>query len=143
MSKNELDKDIQMKSNPKLYHIDKYLPMWIIDCALIAQRNTKNFVISEHLWEQINNKKRSHNIDKDKLLMILSTLKRVPIIPFEVETNYTYNHFDITKYVVRAYYDEQRDISIVIRGHKVITAWLNDNNDNHPTIDLSKYEGEE
>jgi acid phosphatase class B len=60
---------------------------------------------------------------------------------YEVETQ---AKDEITKCVLRTSYDLDRDISIVFATSKdgkniVKTAWLNDKNDRHFSLDKSKY----
>ena len=57
--------------------------------------------------------------------------------PFEVETT----NGIVTKCAIRCEYDNETDISIVIRDGFVVTAWLNYNDDKHFSLDRSKYEG--
>jgi hypothetical protein len=71
----------------------------------------------------------------------LASLKDEPIDPFEVEVEKAVDgKILVTKYVVRIPYDKNRDISVSIRGNKIITAWLNFVDDVHHTLDLSKYD---
>lgn len=61
------------------------------------------------------------------------------IKPFEIETTYD----KVTKYVIRISFDNERDISVVIRFNTIITAWINYKEDVHKTLDKSKYATEE
>lgn len=61
-----------------------------------------------------------------------------PLEPFEVEVEDN----KIVKCVVRTRYDDNKDICIVFRYGIIITAYLDDINDNHETLDYSKYEKE-
>jgi hypothetical protein len=129
-----------LKSNTKLYHKDIYLPQDLIDQAIHQQQTTTNFAFTKHLIERIECKDRSHNsVTAEKVWTVLSKLKENPIIPFEVETE-THNQVEkVTKYVVRDKCNMFEDISIVIRGNKVITAYINNSTDEHFTLDTTKY----
>lgn len=57
---------------------------------------------------------------------------------FEVETDD--RRKVVTKFAARVSYDDRRDLVIVIANTgKVITVWTNDKNDQHATLDISKY----
>lgn len=101
--------------------------------------------ISYHLLQHICGndidylERRKHNIDIVSLTsQIIGLQGSTSVFPFEVEVN----NGHVTKCVVRAEYDENRDISIAFRYRKVVTAWLNNKNDKHRTLDDSKYEKE-
>ena len=81
----------------------------------------------------------------------LKSIQKNKTKPFEIEVMYDNKKRDyiITKYVVRVSYDETRDVSFVIvpvldryskkfRG-RIKTAWLNDKEDIHSTLNVSKY----
>ena len=70
---------------------------------------------------------------------IINTLRHTnPLEPFEVEVKDN----KVVKCVVRTRYDDNKDICIVFRYGIIITAYLDDINDNHETLDYSKYEKE-
>ena len=46
----------------------------------------------------------------------------------------------VAKYVIRAKMNELEDICLVVRGNKVITAYMNNSMDEHRTLDYSRYE---
>lgn len=126
--------------NTKLYHKDVYLPQNLINQVIHQQQNTINFAFTKHLIERIDCKDRSHNsVTAEKIWNVLSKLKEKPIIPFEVETENHNGKEKVTKYVIRDRCTVFEDISIVIRGNKVITAYINDSADEHFTLDSSKY----
>ena len=127
-------------TNTKLYHKDIYLPQDLINQAIHQQQNTTNFVFTKHLIERIECKDRSHNsVTAEKVWNVLSKLKEKPIIPFEIETENFNGKEKVTKYVVRDICNIFEDISVVIRGNRVITAYINDSTDEHFTLDSSKY----
>ena len=128
------------KPNTKLYHKDIYLPQDLINQSIYQQQNTINFVFTKHLIERIESKDHSHNlVTAEKVWNVLSKLKENPIIPFEVETENHNGKEKVTKYVIRDKCSMFEDIAIVIRKNRVITAYINDSNDKHFTLDLSKY----
>ena len=127
-------------TNTKLYHKDIFLPQDLINQAIYQQQNTINFIFTKHLIERIECKARSHNsVTAEKIWDVLSKLKEKPIIPFEIETENFNGKEKVTKYVVRDTCNMFEDISVVIRGNKVITAYINNSIDEHFTLDCSKY----
>lgn len=124
----------------RLYHKNVYLPKPLIEQVFCQQRLTDHYVFSRHLRERFNDDDKSHNhVTLKNVLKIINGLKYKKIVPFEVET-VTYGGAEkVTKYVVRQKCGRYEDMSVVIRGRKVITAYVNNSNDNHPTLDKSKY----
>lgn len=47
----------------------------------------------------------------------------------------------VVKAMYRQHYDNRHDLCLVInlKANKVVTVWLNEKNDNHKTLDASKY----
>jgi hypothetical protein len=125
----------------KLFHIQKFLPNEVINVCLYLEKVTTGYFLSEHMKKHINSPDFKHAITEDKIYDCLNKLKSSPVKPFEVELNIDNNHkqYTVTKWVVRVSYNDNKDISIAVRGHKVVTAWLNDKNDVHSTLDLDKY----
>lgn len=127
----------------KLLHIEKHIPENVLKIVRMLQGkiDMNKMVLSRHIQEHLDGGDRKHGYNKEGLFEALTSLKGIPIDPFEVEVDVTApNKFFVTKYVVRIPYDTYRDISVSIRGNKVITAWLNDIEDIHHTLDLSKYD---
>lgn len=75
---------------------------------------------------------------KDKARMRKIYLPRILSVTLDNIIEYD---SDVDKIVVRVGYDEYRDIVLVIKGNLVITVWTNNKNDNHYTLDGSRYEG--
>lgn len=94
--------------------------------------------LSRHLMEYLNNDDSDRRkFDFDGIMGTIEYLKTMDSVEsFEVETE---NGF-LTKCVVRVSYNERKDICIVFRKGLVVTAWLCDKNDNHKTLDKTKYE---
>lgn len=92
--------------------------------------------LSNHLYDHIeNSNKPRYNINIETLYHVVQGLCRQDIEPFEVEVVDN----KVVKCVVRIKYDDNRDISIVVREGFILTAWLNDSTDLHFTLDKSKY----
>ena len=94
--------------------------------------------LSNHLYDHIENSdKPRYDISIERLYNIVQGLCRQDIHPFEVEVDCNNK---VVKTVIRTSYDDTRDISIVIRYGYIVSAWLNDKNDIHISLDRSKYE---
>ena len=94
--------------------------------------------LSKHLWQHIDEHKcdKKHCIDLQKLYIIINELKSYENVePFEVETE----KGEVTKCVVRTKYNDTQDIIIVFRKGIVVTAYLNDSNDKHLTLNSKNY----
>jgi hypothetical protein len=127
----------------KLLHIEKNIPVKVLKRVENIQRklDVGQMVLSRHIQEHLEGGDHKHGYTKEGLMSCLKTLSTNPVDPFEVEVDVKdANSFYITKYVVRVPYDSKRDISVSIRGNKIITAWLNQVDDIHHTLDLSKYD---
>jgi hypothetical protein len=126
----------------KLLHIEKNIPEKVLKIVKYLQEklNVDNLIFSRHIQEHLSGSDRKHSYNKDGLLKVLKLLNSNPVEPFEVEVDVNDGKFYVTKYVIRTKYDDIYDISISIRGKKIITAWLNTHDDIHYTLDLSKYD---
>ena len=94
--------------------------------------------LSNHLYDHIENSdKPRYDISIERLYNIVQGLCRQDIHPFEVEVDCNNK---VVKTVIRTPYDDNRDISIVIRYGYIVTGFLNMKDDNHATLDRSKYE---
>ena len=91
--------------------------------------------LSNHLWEHLSTKDKKHDIEVTRLYLIVKELQKNPIEPFEVEIK----DDKVVKCVVRAKYDDTKDISIVFREWGIVTCWVNSNSDLHYSLDRSKY----
>ena len=127
----------------KLLHIDKGIPQGIVDMVVAIEKNLKdeNLELSYHIISRLGECDRKHSYTASDLLRCVKGLKNSPSAPFEVEIECLPNAvIVITKYVVRITFNRFQDLCVAIRGNKIITAWLNSKNDNHKTVDLSKYD---
>ena len=92
---------------------------------------------SRHLQEYFTDDTERRQFDAESIMNIIEKLKTFDNIrAFEVETD---GHY-LTKCVVRVGFNGKKDICIVFRKGLVVTAWLCDKDDNHKTLDKSKYE---
>ena len=143
----------------KLFHKDVYMPKSVAESAKNCQAHFSGYVLTQHLQEHLDamDKNRSHNYLREALVKCLETIKDNPQEAFEVELSKDYHLFKksgwfVTKYCIRIPYDDKQDIVVSIRPYydaeknkfisnknRVITAWLNDNKDDHVTLDSSKY----
>ena len=127
----------------KLLHIEKNIPVNVLKTVtwLQSKIDVTKMLLSRHIQEHLEKGDHKHGYNKEGLLKCIQNLKDNPVDPFEVEVEIKPDNKNfITKYVVRVPYDKDRDISVSIRGNKIITAWLNHVDDIHYTLDLSKYD---
>ena len=118
-----------------LYHREVF---WKDDFDRDSAKLIKSvYRLSRHLKDYLeydNTDRRS--FDFDGIMGTIEHLKTMDSVEsFEVETK---NGF-LTKCVVRVSYNERKDICIVFRKGLVVTAWLCNKDDNHKTLDKSKY----
>ncbi len=147
----------------KLFHKDVYFPKGAEDSVYSLESNMKGYFLSKHFEEHLNNQlseDRSHTYFRTIVEQCLSKMcldNRERYNPFEIELSKDYHFFGesgwfVTKYCVRIPYDSTNDLVVVIRPQwdkqtkkldvnrfMVVTAWLNHNQDDHETLDESKY----
>jgi len=93
--------------------------------------------LSNHLYDHIENSNQPrYDINIETLYHIVQGLCKQHIQPFEVEVD---DNNKVVKMVVRTSYDDDRDISIVVREGFILTCWLNDKTDLHFSLDTNKY----
>lgn len=123
-----------------LYHKKVYWKKWF-DKA--ARRLFYSNAYSLHMYEHCMFSKNTHDINIWRLGQILDDIqkRKQNYYLYEVETYYHYDtHFEeIIKAVIRTTYDKDHDICIVFDKYKIRTAWLNNKNDYHTTLDYNKY----
>lgn len=95
-----------------------------------------NLETSSHFFSRNKGITEKYSFDFDRFDEVIEEIKSEKPAPFEVETN---DAGDVVKCVIRHNYDTYRDICIVFRKDKIITFWFNGVNDNHYTLDRSKY----
>ena len=124
-----------------LYHKEVFMPEILNNVAIWKQRRITEFVFSKHLKEHFNNPDDKHNIDKNLLKQAILKLTWMPVSPFEVETN---ENGELIKLCVRIKYNDTKDVSIVIGFYSnrtlIKTAWLNNIDDKHYTLNTSLYD---
>ena len=92
---------------------------------------------SKHLEEYFADESERRQFDATSIIKIVERLKTFDNIKaFEVETD---GH-ELTKCVVRVGFNGKKDICLVFRKGLVVTAWLCNKDDNHKTLDKSKYD---
>lgn len=131
-----------MKRKKILLHEEVFIPQWVTQAVLKMQRETTNYVLSEHWLNEHSGEKfdGKHNTKDKDLLTIMYNTSKNPIEPFEVELTKINGKWKVTKYVIRVAFTRDSDLAIVIRGNRIITCWLNDVDDLHYTLDKTKYE---
>lgn len=118
----------------KLYHRNVYWKNYFDEQSMDLVKSANK--LSEHLWNHIDTTDKKHDIDLTKLYFIVKDLQSKNVVkPFEVEVE----DYVVTKAVIRTKYNDTTDISIVFRYGVVITAWINNDEDDHLTLDESKY----
>lgn len=134
-----------------LFHRDVFLPTNTQEKVKFAQKSLRNFRISAHLIERMNDtfKDRSHNykLNSNIIKEYLKQIKACPLEAFEIEfrKNYYSYSYSISKYCVRVPFKEDatQDLILVIRPEDnyslVVTAYLNSKYDNHFTLNTNKY----
>ena len=140
----------------KLFHKDVYFPEGTVIACDNLQRSLKTYTFSKHFQEHLQNQvieDRSHKYLKDVVIECLDSLKTCPREVFEVELGKDYHFFGksgwfVTKYCCRIPYSPTQDLVVAIRpqyvdgklaGNLVVTAWMNHHDDNHYTLDPTKY----
>lgn len=129
---------MEKENEIKLYHREV---VWddYFDYVCRKMLNTMKIEVSEHANKRFVEK----NIDKGYIFALLKYNRKGEI--FEVEKQGKY----IEKFVIRMAYDLENDVSIVLmvkcdeankRSLIMPTVWLNNRNDNHSTLDDTKYE---
>ena len=143
-----------------LFHSDVFVPEHAQKLVHQLQRNLKDYYLSKHFEEHLNNQyfeDRSHLYLKDIVENCLEDINTQSQDAFEVELTKSFKEFGthawlVTKYCIRIPYDNDTDLVIVIRPHwnkkyqcynsrdnLIVTAWINHKEDNHKTLDTTKY----
>lgn len=137
---------IDTRNYYSMYHKDIYLPTELIQVVVENQKLLPTGRYSWHLENYFSCADEKHNITKLRFARVLKRIIANPIIPFEVTTV----NGGVHKYVIRTSYNDDKDVSIVIicknmwlDGTPFIkTAWLNNKDDCHATLDKRKYSRE-
>lgn len=124
-----------------LLHKDIFMPQQVKDATKNMQKSLVANSFSSHLYDHLLNKDRKHNYTEEDINKAVEKMTKNPIEPFEVKlVEANWGKLRIVKYCVRMNLNDTTDIVIVI-GNKqnVVTAWLNNKNDTHRTLDRNKY----
>lgn len=133
---NDIQTKLSQINARKLYHLDVYMPTYLYTYArrLIMLEDT--FIFSNHVKQSTTRKK--HEFTLKDLNKICHKLNK-QCSPFEIETQFG----EITKICVRTQYKD-KDISIALApvkdGLMVKTAWINEKDDDHKTLNVEMYE---
>lgn len=118
-----------------LYHKQVF---WKSDFDIESAKLIKTVTrFSRHLQDYFESKNENRNFNAEDIMRIVEKLKTFDTVKcFEVETD---GHH-LQKCVVRCGFNGKKDIILVFRKEFVVTAWLCNKDDNHKTLDKSKYE---
>jgi len=141
-----------------LFHRDVFFPKGTDEKVRKAQEAFDGYVVSRHLSDHIGNREdRSHDYKSEAIYDCIDSLRTTRYDAFEVEYGKGFYEFGtddwvVTKYCVRIPYSQNQDIVVVVmpkwnkftrsyekNGNFIKTAWLNHMNDDHKTLDFSKY----
>ena len=126
----------------KLYHRDIFMPERFTRYVKLHESQITKVMFSRHLMEYFDCGEEKHDITREGILSVLKRCVLNPVEPFEVEAAGRW----VKKYVIRTSYNDTKDISIAIicKDFKSglpfdKTAWLNNKDDIHGTLDIDKY----
>ena len=142
-----------------LFHDDVFIPEDAKNQVRNLQTQMKSYFLSKHFEEHLNNQDkedRSHTYFKNFVINILNEQISDSYHiynAFEVEFSKDYHFFKksgwfVTKFCIRVPYKHDEDIAFVFRPQyqngkvvdfMVVTAWINHKEDNHKTLDTTKY----
>ena len=142
-----------------LFHSDVFVPQGAQEQVLNLQKIMKSYFLSKHFQEHLDNQEiedRSHKYFKNVVINNLNEMisdSRTLRKAFEIELSKDYHFFKksgwfVTKFCIRLSYSQIEDLVVVLRPQyketnvvdfMVVTAWINDNRDNHKTLDTTKY----
>ena len=116
-----------------LFHREVYWESYFDEQSLKLVESIER--LSDHFYERMESGKKRYDIKVRQLYFIIKDIDKENCHPFEVEVE----NGIVVKCVIRTRYDDDRDISIVVREGFIVTAWLNMKNDYHVTLDRNKY----
>lgn len=127
-----------------LYHVDVYMPKELKKIAkrLFANFRNRSKFNCQHVYSNKDcDKCHSYNVELIQEALLKVNLDDVNI--FEIGTSHSitkYPNTHIIKFGVRFPYNDEEDIIIIYNPNgSVRTAWLNYKEDNHKTLDVTKY----
>jgi hypothetical protein len=124
----------------RLYHKKVYWKKEL-DKALCYLITSDYIKVTNHIKYSTNKWCGHDRINVNKLIAIVYGCKNRTNkhYLFEVETNYSCGREWITKAVIRTEYNDYNDVVIVLRKNTIVTAWLQNKDDRHDTLDKEKY----
>lgn len=138
-----------------LLHKDVYMPKWVQSMVGLKLNKYTKFTLSKHVKDHATlDEDRSHEYTLTKLNEALTNAIGKTFEAFEVElVQYNDNgKWIVSKICIRIPYSSTQEACISIRPYKdpttgirdttnalIVTAWLNSVNDEHFTLEASKY----
>lgn len=124
----------------RLYHKKVYWKK-SLDKALCYLITSDRIRVSDHIKNTTNKWCGHDKININKLIAIVYGCKNRTNqhYLFEVETELKNGQEWITKAVIRTAYNKDKEVVIVLRENVIVTAWLQDKEDRHNTLDSNKY----
>ena len=126
----------------KLYHKEVYWKKYFDREAIKLAEKITETELSFHIKnERMKNPDKKHPYDFNGLVKAIERIKNNEAYIFEVEVMAETGI--ISKAVYRVSYDNDNDISVVIRRDRnrifIVTAWVNSKEDIHKTLDKKNY----
>lgn len=126
-----------------LYHKDVYMPKILLNKAIeMFTQFKRNTELSSHIKES-KDCDRCHTYNLELIEKAIRDVNPAQASIFEIGTDWSLNdnpNTNIRKFAVRMPYNTEEDVVVVYNANgSVRTAWLNWKNDNHYTLDKSKY----
>ena len=117
-----------------LYHKDVFMTKEMI--AQCPQLYSGKLEETKHFIKRCNGLTEKYVFSQERFEEIIQEIRNTKPDPFEVETD---KSGKVVKCCIRMPFDDYRDICIVFRENVIVTCWFNSINDNHLTLDTSKY----
>ena len=126
----------------KLYHKEVFWKKYFDREAIKLAEKITETELSFHIKnERMKNPDKKHPYDFNGLVKAIERIKNNEAYIFEVEVMAETGI--ISKAVYRVSYDNDNDISVVIRRDRnrifIVTAWVNSKEDIHKTLDKKNY----
>ena len=138
-----------------LLHKALYIPSWVQPTVNRILSKYSKYTLSKHVRDRATiDDDRSHEYTLSKLTSALDEALGKPFEAFEVElTRYSQEqNWIVSKICIRVPYSNNQDVCLSIRTYRdrdthrydttnalIVTAWLNDVNDSHTTLNTNKY----
>lgn len=130
-----------------LYHNEVYMPANVLAIAKGKMAGMNAVKLSHHIIDWLEGtsgenslREKKHSYTRQELMEAIRVIRDTTPNPFEVEVQ----NGEVVKFCVRTELDDERDITVVIAmtkdgWHFIKTAWVNNKEDVHRTLDTSKY----